>query len=139
MLSAFDTPYNIPSPEPIYAGSYVELPFHIQNPYSDMDVDLTNTANIVFSMALFGTFSNNNDNAIVLKITRNDMIGNMRKIEIDETHKNFLIVRLFSDDTINFEDAWYDFQIMLYDVDGIRNSTIGRGKVRVFKNINIIG
>lgn len=126
-----ESPYNIPSPEPFFAGSFVPLTFVISNPYSDQAVDLTSTADITFSITLFGNYNND----IVLRFSKKDKIGNIPRMIIDPVEHNVLTIQLFSEDTFFFEDAWYDFQITLHSIDGLQDSTIGQGKVRVFKKI----
>lgn len=126
-----ESPYNIQSPEPFFAGSFVPLTFVISNPYSDQVVDLTNTADITFAITLLGTYNND----IVLRFSRKDKIGNIPRMIIDPIEKNVLTVQLFAEDTINFEDAWYNFQITLHSVDGLQDSVIGQGRVKIFKKI----
>lgn len=126
-----DSPYNIPSPDPIHAGSFVALTFVINNPYSDQYVDLTNTADITFSMTLLGNYEND----IALRFNKKEKIGNISRMTIDENEKNILTVRLFPDDTEEFQTSWYDFQIALHSVDGLQNSVIGQGRVKFYNKI----
>lgn len=126
-----DSPYNIPSPEPIYSGSYVVLSFDVKNPWSNQPVDLTNAADITFSMTCYGNYNND----IVLSFSKNEKVSGFTRMTIEDDEKNVLIVRLFPDDTKHFENLWYDFQITLHSVDGLQNSVIGQGRIKIYNKI----
>lgn len=129
-MDLFNSPYNIPEPDPVYAGSYTELHFKMYSSTEGMYVDLTKVPNIKFAMCLYGNYD---DSALEFTIRDNTVF--VPRIIVDEEDTSCMTVYIYADDTEYFEDNYYDFQITFMGYDKKDNTVVGQGKIRVFSKI----
>lgn len=130
MYNTLDSPYNIPSPPPFIAGSYTEWDFELIDPKTDIILDVTAVPNIRFTMSSYGDYSNP-----TLDVSLRDNTPNKTYIKTYPMQKNRLTIFLYADDTKEFEDNYYDFQIEFIAIDHRDNSVVGQGKVKIFGRI----
>lgn len=129
-MDTINSPYNIPDPEPIYAGSYSELYFKLFDAVINTHVDLTQVPNIEFTMCMYGEYTNP-----VLRFDAKQNTEFEPRIIIDKKDKSHMTVFIYPDDTVFFENTFYDFQISFLSHSKTEDSVIGQGKIRVFSKI----